>query len=138
MRTANVIVKGPVRIGKSFHELYYSFMIAWTINKKEVPLAYKFVRFIWNYLLLNGNGMYSSNFALNILAVFFYFVYPYIQTLEKRNWNTWANKKCWFSDKKYRNRKEESFDSAVESDNVDEKLVSKPIRSNNCLKIYQC
>ena len=111
-------------------------MIAWTINKKEVPLAYKFVRFIWNYLLLNGNGKYSSNFALNILAVFFYFVYPYIQTLEKRNWNTWANKKCWFSEKNL-NRKEESSNNAVESDNVDGKLVSKPINSNNCLKIYQ-
>ena len=76
-------LKGPVRIGKSFHELYYSFMKAWTINKKEVPLAYKFVCFIWNYLPLNGNGMYSSNCALLILAVFFYLVYPYIQTFEK-------------------------------------------------------
>ena len=43
------MLKGLVRVRKSFHELYYSFMRAMrasTINKKEVPPAYKFECFI--------------------------------------------------------------------------------------------
>ena len=83
--------------------------------------------------------IHSSDCALQILAAFWGFVDPYFQTFVKEIEILEQTRNADFQ-KKYRNRKEESSDNAVESDNVDDKLVSnsKPINSNNCLKIYQC
>ena len=77
--------------------------------------------------------IHSSDCALQILAAFWGFVDPYFQTFVKEIEILEQTRNADFQ-KKNLNRKEESSDNAVESDNVDGKLVS----SNNCLKIYQC
>ena len=82
--------------------------------------------------------IHSSDCALQILAAFWGFVDLYFQTFVKEIEILEQTRNADFQKKKHLNRKEESSDNAVESDNVDGKLVSKPINSNNCLKIYQC
>ena len=78
--------------------------------------------------------IHSSDCDLQILAAFWGFVFPYFQTFVKDIEILEQTRNADFQ-KKNLDRKEESSDNAVESDNVDGKLVSKPINLNNCLEI---